>query len=138
MGQRVAIARALLMDPRVLLLDEATSALDAESEGIVTQAIEQAMVGRTWLIVAHRLSTVKGADQIVLIEHGNLVDKGTHEEMLERCVKYQDLVRRQLQSAGDSEGPVRKTVVYVKDQNDKANGKGVGGGPVEMGSMSSP
>merc|ERR1711920_668009 len=103
MGQRVAIARALLMDPRVLLLDEATSALDAESEGIVTQAIEQAMVGRTTLIVAHRLSTVKGADQIVLIEHGNLV-------------------RRQLQSAGDNEGPVRKTVVYVKDQKDKANG----------------
>merc|ERR1712176_606777 len=133
--QRVAIARALLMDPRVLLLDEATSALDAESEGIVTPANEQAMVGRTTLVVAHRLSTVKGADQIVLIDHGNLVDKGTHEEMLERCEKYQDLVRRQLQSAGDSEGPVHKIVVHAKDQKDKGNGKGFGSGPIEMGDM---
>jgi len=94
--QRVAIARALFMNPRVLLLDEATSALDAESEAKVQRAIDAAMVGRTTLIVAHRLSTVKRADQIVLVEKGKLVDKGKHEELLHRCTKYSHLVQRQL------------------------------------------
>lgn len=94
--QRVAIARALLMDPRVLLLDEATSALDAESEAYVAEAISKAMVGRTTLIVAHRLSTVQNADIIVVIDGGCIVDMGTHNELLSRCSKYQDLVRRQL------------------------------------------
>merc|ERR1712003_614704 len=74
--QRVAIARALLMDPRVLLLDEATSALDAESEAYVAEAITKAMVGRTTLIVAHRLSTVQNADRIVVIDQGSIVDEG--------------------------------------------------------------
>eukprot|EP00411_Alexandrium_monilatum_P005934 CAMPEP_0175307616 /NCGR_PEP_ID=MMETSP0093-20121207/64863_1 /TAXON_ID=311494 /ORGANISM="Alexandrium monilatum, Strain CCMP3105" /LENGTH=603 /DNA_ID=CAMNT_0016604103 /DNA_START=131 /DNA_END=1938 /DNA_ORIENTATION=+ len=94
--QRVAIARALLMDPRVLLLDEATSALDAESEAIVARAIQKAMLGRTTLIVAHRLSTVRHADRIVLVHGGSIVDAGTHPQLLGRCGKYQDLVRRQL------------------------------------------
>eukprot|EP00929_Paragymnodinium_shiwhaense_P100590 TRINITY_DN63013_c0_g1_i1.p1 TRINITY_DN63013_c0_g1~~TRINITY_DN63013_c0_g1_i1.p1 ORF type:complete len:726 (+),score=153.96 TRINITY_DN63013_c0_g1_i1:153-2180(+) len=98
--QRIAIARALLMDPRVLLLDEATSALDAESESIVARAIEKAMVGRTTLIVAHRLSTVQNADQIVVVDKGSIVDIGTHSDLLERCAKYQELVRRQLQGGG--------------------------------------
>jgi len=94
--QRVAIARALFMNPRVLLLDEATSALDAESEAKVQRAIDSAMVGRTTLIVAHRLSTVKRADEIVLVEKGKLVDKGTHENLLHSCTKYRELVQRQL------------------------------------------
>jgi len=94
--QRIAIARALLMDPRVLLLDEATSALDAESEAVVARAIEKAMVGRTTLIVAHRLSTVQNADKIVVIEGGSIADIGSHSELLQRCEKYQELVRRQL------------------------------------------
>lgn len=94
--QRVAIARALLMDPRVLLLDEATSALDAESEAYVADAIDKAMVGRTTLIVAHRLSTVQNADQIVVIDGGTIVDMGAHDELLDRCEKYADLVRRQM------------------------------------------
>jgi len=96
--QRVAIARALLMDPRVLLLDEATSALDSESEAIVARAIEKAMVGRTTLIVAHRLSTVQNADMIVLIDQGCIVDIGRHGELLARCEKYRDLVSKQLMS----------------------------------------
>lgn len=94
--QRVAIARALLMNPRVLLLDEATSALDAESEAYVAEAISKAMVGRTTLIVAHRLSTVRSADQIVVVDNGTIVDIGTHDQLLSRCDKYQELVKRQL------------------------------------------
>jgi ABC-type multidrug transport system fused ATPase/permease subunit len=85
--QRIAIARALLPQPRLLLLDEATSALDAESEHLVQEAIDKAVVGRTVLIVAHRLSTVQRADQIV--------DVGTHGELLSRCHKYQELIKRQ-------------------------------------------
>lgn len=103
--QRVAIARALLMDPRVLLLDEATSALDAESEAYVAEAIGKAMIGRTTLIVAHRLSTVQNADMIVVIDGGQIVDKGTHEELLVNCPKYQDLVRRQLRGGDGPSGP---------------------------------
>jgi ABC-type multidrug transport system fused ATPase/permease subunit len=94
--QRVAIARALLMNPRVLLLDEATSALDAESEAYVAEAIDKAMIGRTTLIVAHRLSTVQNADSIAVVDGGTLADIGVHDELLSRCEKYRDLVRRQL------------------------------------------
>jgi len=94
--QRIAIARALLIDPRVLLLDEATSALDAESEEYVAEAIRKAMKGRTTLIVAHRLSTVLNADIIVVMDSGCIIDQGTHEELLLRCTKYQDLIRKQL------------------------------------------
>ena len=93
--QRLAIARALLVDPRILLLDEATSALDAESEHLVQEAINKAVVGRTVLIVAHRLSTIQRASQIVVIDDHEIVDVGTHSSLLERCNKYQDLIKRQ-------------------------------------------
>jgi ABC-type multidrug transport system fused ATPase/permease subunit len=93
--QRIAIARALLPRPRLLLLDEATSALDAESEHLVQEAIDKAVVGRTVLIVAHRLSTVQRSNQIVVIDNHQIVDVGTHRELLDRCSKYQDLIKRQ-------------------------------------------
>jgi ABC-type multidrug transport system fused ATPase/permease subunit len=93
--QRIAIARALLPQPRLLLLDEATSALDAESEHLVQEAIDKAVVGRTVLIVAHRLSTVQRAHQIVVIDDHQIVDVGTHGELLSRCSKYQELIKRQ-------------------------------------------
>jgi ATP-binding cassette subfamily B protein len=93
--QRVAIARALLVNPRILLLDEATSALDAESEALVQDAIEKAMMGRTVLIVAHRLSTIQRAQQIVVLDNHQIADVGTHGALLDRCAKYQELIKRQ-------------------------------------------
>ncbi|GAV92657.1 ABC_tran domain-containing protein/ABC_membrane domain-containing protein, partial [Cephalotus follicularis] len=95
--QRVAIARALLMDPRILLLDEATSALDAESEYLVQDAMDSLMNGRTVLVIAHRLSTVKSADTVAVVSDGQIVESGTHEELISKDGVYTALVKRQLQ-----------------------------------------
>ncbi|KAK4773363.1 hypothetical protein SAY87_028382 [Trapa incisa] len=97
--QRVAIARALLMNPKILLLDEATSALDAESEYLVQDAMDSLMKGRTVLVIAHRLSTVKSADVVAVVSDGQIVESGTHEELLSKEGVYTALVRRQLQGA---------------------------------------
>lgn len=80
--QRIAIARAILKNPRILILDEATSALDTESERVVQEALDRLMVGRTSFVIAHRLSTVKNGDKILVLEKGNLVESGTHDELL--------------------------------------------------------
>lgn len=93
--QRIAIARALLKDPRVLILDEATSALDAESEHLVQEALDRLMRGRTTLVIAHRLSTVKTADQVVVVQGGRVVEAGTHEGLLAHDGPYRRLVERQ-------------------------------------------
>jgi len=93
--QRIAIARALITAPKILLLDEATSALDSESERLVQEAIDRLMVGRTTLVVAHRLSTVRDADQIAITQGGKVLDVGPHDQLLERSVEYQNLVKRQ-------------------------------------------
>lgn len=93
--QRICIARALLTNCRILLLDEATSALDAESESEVQAAIENAMKGRTVVVVAHRLSTIRNADNIVVMNNGKIVGMGTHDDLLETCKRYQDLIRKQ-------------------------------------------
>ena len=94
--QRLAIARAVLGDPAVLLLDEATSALDAESEQAVQRGLDQAMAGRTVLVIAHRLSTVQEADLIVVLEQGRIVDQGNHDLLISRPGRYRDLCERQL------------------------------------------
>jgi ATP-binding cassette subfamily B protein len=93
--QRIAIARAILRDAPILLLDEATSALDAESERAVQQAVERLARGRTTLVVAHRLATVKRADRIVVFERGRIVTQGTHDALVAEGGLYARLARLQ-------------------------------------------
>ena len=97
--QRVAIARAVLKDPRVLILDEATSALDAESEHLVKEALERLMQDRTTLIIAHRLSTVRNADRVVVLDEGRVVQVGSHDTLMSEGGLYRTLVERQLDAA---------------------------------------
>jgi ATP-binding cassette subfamily B protein len=101
--QRVAIARAILRDPAILLLDEATSSLDSESERLVLQALDRLMEGRTAIVIAHRLSTVRGADRIFVIKDGSVVESGSHAELMERHDGvYRNLSLLQLEIAGPS------------------------------------
>jgi len=89
--QRLAIARALIRDPRVLVLDEATSALDTRSEALVQEALARLMRGRTTFVVAHRLSTIRNADRIVVLEDGRIAEIGAHDELIRRPGSYSRL-----------------------------------------------
>jgi subfamily B ATP-binding cassette protein MsbA len=93
--QRVAIARAILADPRILILDEATSSLDSESEAMIQDGLRRLQHGRTTFVIAHRLSTIRGAEQILVLEHGEIVERGTHEQLIEKRGRYRELYDRQ-------------------------------------------
>ena len=99
--QRVAIARALLNDPRILILDEATSSLDSESEATVQEALDHLMEGRTTLVIAHRLSTVRNADRLAVIDEGRIVQEGNHEELLAQGGLYADLYHLQFRDGSE-------------------------------------
>jgi subfamily B ATP-binding cassette protein MsbA len=93
--QRLSIARAILADPRILILDEATSSLDSESEAMIQEGLGHLMRGRTTFVIAHRLSTIRRADQILVVEGGNIVERGTHAELFGLRGRYWDMYTRQ-------------------------------------------
>ncbi len=99
--QRIAIARALIHDPKILILDEATAALDTETEKLIQDAINRLAVGRTTFAIAHRLSTLRNADKILVLDHGNVVEYGTHKELLDKRGYYFKLVMAQKKAADD-------------------------------------
>jgi ATP-binding cassette subfamily B protein len=96
--QRLALARVILKDPRILVLDEATSSLDSESEALIQEALKRVMAGRTSIVIAHRLSTILAADLILVMNRGQIVELGTHAELLEKGGLYARLYETQFRS----------------------------------------
>jgi len=137
--QRVAIARAILADPRILILDEATSSLDSENEAAIQEGLSELMKGRTTFVIAHRLSTVRKADAILVLEDGRIIERGRHEDLLARGGRYADLYTRQygveaniFRNPGESEKPAEEETV-PRSTADSAVGRLplVGTGPTE-------
>jgi ATP-binding cassette subfamily B protein/subfamily B ATP-binding cassette protein MsbA len=100
--QRLAIARAILADPQILILDEATSNLDTESEQLIQASMAELLAGRTTFVIAHRLSTVRRANLILLMEDGRIIERGTHDELMATRGLYYEMVLRQAESAGEN------------------------------------
>ena len=122
--QRVAIARAILADPRILILDEATSSLDSESEAMIQDGLNRLRHGRTTFVIAHRLSTIRSADQILVLENGEIVERGTHEQLLAMKGRYKQLYDRQYQielnrfiNPGEDFTPEPARVVAISESN---------------------
>ena len=112
--QRLAIARAILKNPRILILDEATSALDSDSERKVQEALTSLCKGRTTLIIAHRLSTVRDADVIVVVDDGRIVERGTHDDLMRQAGLYAWLWRVQAPVKNDSRGTLQRVPAYQR------------------------
>jgi ABC-type multidrug transport system fused ATPase/permease subunit len=102
--QRIALARAILTDPRILILDEPTSHLDAESDELIQLALRRLARGRTTVVIAHRLSTVEGADQILVLEGGNVVERGTHEDLARAKGRYREMLSAPTAGIGSRAG----------------------------------
>jgi ABC-type multidrug transport system fused ATPase/permease subunit len=122
--QRVAIARAILADPRILILDEATSSLDSESEAMIQDGLNRLRHGRTTFVIAHRLSTIRSADQILVLENGEIVERGTHDQLLALNGRYKQLYDRQYQielnrfiNPGEDFTPEPARVVAISESN---------------------
>jgi subfamily B ATP-binding cassette protein MsbA len=121
--QRISIARAILAEPRILILDEATSSLDSESEALIQQGLSYLMQGRTTFVIAHRLSTIRRADQILVMEHGQILERGRHEELYALHGRYYDLYTRQHGvEANLFLAPGEGDAAKVPTAEDKANG----------------
>jgi ABC-type multidrug transport system fused ATPase/permease subunit len=114
--QRVAIARAILADPRILILDEATSSLDSESEALIQEGLTELMKGRTTFVIAHRLSTIRRADTILVLEGGEVIERGRHEELLRLGGRYYDLYTRQYNLESNLFRNPGETVQVVEDE----------------------
>jgi subfamily B ATP-binding cassette protein MsbA len=122
--QRVAIARAILADPRILILDEATSSLDSESEAMIQDGLNRLRHGRTTFVIAHRLSTIRSADQILVLENGEIAERGTHDQLLALNGRYKQLYDRQYQielnrfiNPGEDFTPEPARVVPISESN---------------------
>ena len=108
--QRLAIARALLADPKILILDEATSNLDTESERLIQRSLSKLMEGRTSFVIAHRLSTIRHTDRIVVVENGEIIEQGTHTELIAKGGRYATVLEMQLEGDADAGGSTRQPV----------------------------
>ena len=102
--QRTAIARALLIDPAILVLDDSTSAVDMQTEYLIQQHLEQSMVGRTTFVIAHRMSSVKNADLILILDKGSIIERGTHQELMAKKGSYWQMWQDQLASIAGEGG----------------------------------
>lgn len=117
--QRIAIARAVISDPKILLLDEATSALDAHSEGIVQNALDRVSKSRTTIVIAHKLATVMKADNIIVLGQGEVLEQGTHQELLKKDGAYAKLVSAQNLNGtrrGDDKEDLTDTASEITDE----------------------